>query len=220
MSDEDKDIDDAIEKELKGVPDEFLDDIDADDADDAGDDGEQDDDADQHGDQVLVGQVHDAEVGAAPLHGVVPIEPLGATEDEEETVAEEDRQADADHQLGDQRNAPGPQRAEQRGIQKPAEGTADDHRQSGGKDQIDSTSERDRPSGHEAEESGQAVEVEEVGGEVPHRDHFRMGEVHQAGGAEDQAQPDGRHAQEKAKLGPVDGELGNTADGDTRTRTQ
>ncbi len=97
--------------------------------------------------------------------------------------------------------------AEYAGVEQPAERSAQDDGDPGGEDDVDPGAERGWPAPHPAEHPGQPVEVEEVGHQHAPTDHLAVGEVDQAGGAEDQGKADRRHGDEEAELDALDREL-------------
>ena len=130
----------------------------------------------------------------AALDPVVAIEAVAPTEDVEDHVPEEDREADRHHEHRDQARAATPERSPHTFVEEEATEPACDGGQQGTDDQ------RRLPAEH-------TRHVEQVGDHGAERDHLAVGEVGQARGAVDQRQPDRGHRDEETELGPVDGEL-------------
>jgi len=82
---------------------------------------------------------------------------------------------------------------------------------------IPRTAAKTRERRQEADDARQPVEVEEVGGEHAERDQLGVGEVDQAGRAEDQREPDRRHGQVQTLLEPLRPELGEAPEAEVVT---
>jgi hypothetical protein len=161
-------------------------------------DGDQDQDGERDDDRCEVGVGHPEQaVVDRPLAAVVRVRLGPAAEDDLVQVPQQHRQADRDDQRGDQAGAAAAQRPPDGQLVERPDARADHH--------------GDQRRG---DERHTALDVDEPRGDRTDGDQLAVREVGQAGGAEDQREPDRGHGDEQAEAQALDEQL-HPADGAT-----